>query len=53
MYKKIVILTVFLAISAFTAGCASSTGVFATTEERVDNLGASVTNIALDGDGIN
>lgn len=35
------------------SGCSSPSGVFARTEERTINLGNSITNIALDGDGIN
>ena len=35
------------------AGCCSPGGCFARSEERVVNLGESVKNIALDGDGIN
>ena len=39
--------------SILLSGCSSPTGCFARTEERTVNLGRSVQNICLDGDGVN
>lgn len=35
------------------AGCCSPSGAFARSEERAENLGDSIQNIFLDGDGVN
>ena len=54
MNLKVWCLVIVIALSGMLlAGCTSTTGVFARTEERAVNLGESITNIALDGDGIN
>ena len=37
----------------FISGCCSPSGTFATTEEHTADLGASIQNIFLDGDGVN
>lgn len=42
-----------LLVASVLSGCCSPNGVFARTEERAVNFGNSVTNIALDGNGIN
>lgn len=51
--KILLLIVLFVLSSGILTGCGSTTGVFARTEERVANLGESITNIALDGDGVN
>lgn len=46
MKIKVVYLFVICALAFILAGCC-------TTEERLANLGESIHNIALDGDGVN
>lgn len=54
MNLKIWSLVIIVALSGvLLAGCCSPSGIFARTEERMVNLGESVKNVALDGDGVN
>ena len=50
---NIMVILIGLFAAVFMAGCCSPSGTFATTEEHTENLGASIQNIFLDGDGIN
>jgi len=46
MRKRLILVLLFMSLLCVLSGCC-------TTQERLSNLGESVHNIALDGDGVN
>ena len=51
--RCIIVLVLLSLFPVLFAGCCTANGTFATTEEHTVDLGHSVQNVFLDGDGIN